>query len=72
MPHVGICAGGAGQLASLPRPTQGCVPSADSGPDHTVPGMSRRYPRFENGLAGCVKSREREGVRPRRLDGLVD
>ena len=30
MPHVGICAGGAGQLASLPRPTQGCDPSADS------------------------------------------
>jgi hypothetical protein len=28
------------------RATQGCDPSADSGPDHTVPGMSSRYPRF--------------------------
>jgi hypothetical protein len=30
MPHVGICAGGAGRLASLPRPIQGWNPSADS------------------------------------------
>ncbi len=31
MPHVGICAGGAGQLASLPRPLRRRNPSADSG-----------------------------------------
>ena len=43
------------------RATQGCDLSADSGPDHTVPGMSSRYPRIKNGLAGCAKSREREG-----------
>ena len=35
--------------------------SAGSGPDHTVPGMSSRYPRIKNGLAGSVKSRVREG-----------
>ncbi len=29
--HVGICAGGAGRLASLPRPLLGSNPSADSG-----------------------------------------
>jgi len=28
------------------RATQRCDLSADSGPDHTVPGMSSRYPRF--------------------------
>jgi hypothetical protein len=30
MLHVGICAGGAWQPASLPRPTQRCDPSAGS------------------------------------------
>jgi hypothetical protein len=43
------------------RATQGCDPSADSGPDHTVPGMSSRYPRIKNGLVDRAKSREREG-----------
>jgi len=31
MLHVGICAGGAGQPASLPRPLRRRNPSADSG-----------------------------------------
>jgi hypothetical protein len=32
MLHVGICAGGARRLASLPRPLLGSNSSADSGP----------------------------------------
>ena len=44
------------------RATQGCDLSADSGPDHTVPGMGSRYPRFlKMGWQDRAKSREREG-----------
>jgi hypothetical protein len=62
-------------------PTQGCDPSADSGagPFHSnqagdeqalIPGVVFGFGRM--GWRDRVKSREREGVRPRRLDGLVD
>ena len=47
--------------------------SADSGPDHTVAGDEQPLsPVLKMGWRDRDKSREREGVRPRRLDGLVD
>jgi len=67
MPHVGICAGGAGRLTSLPRPLPGGNLSADFGaktrlgPAPAVPsnkftstgiGINALNPR---GLGTCVR-----------------
>jgi hypothetical protein len=76
MPHVGICAGGAGQLASLPRPLLGSNPSADSGAKtrlgfgENIPDPSSDFIHWD--WHQSDKSQGYGDVRPRRLDGLVD